>query len=163
MLGIAGWVCLVGMGASQPISHAASPAPATSASCHLQQRPRLYVGLPEGAPVDTIDQSARASRDIVREVKQWACGASTSLSVAVPSLQLAFARNAPIMFDHVQLDDVELVHAHVVLSSPVSVTHQLHWRVELSRGPEQSWLVTGTDVASPRDLAEAEPQPAPKR
>ena len=154
LLGIAGWLCLVGMGSSQPISHAASPAPASSASCRLHQRTPFYVGLPEGAPLDSFEESAIATRHIVREVKQWACGASTRLSVAVPSLQLAFARNAPIQLDRLQLDDVDLLHAHVVLSSSVGASDRLHWRVELTHGPEDTWIVMGTGAASPADLAE---------
>lgn len=154
MLGTGAWLCLVGMGSSQPISHAASPPVAANSSCRLQQKTPLYVGMPEGGTLDNFEESAIASRNIVREVKQWACGASTRMSVAVPSLQLAFARRAAIQLDRLQFDDPELLQAHVVLSSPASASAALHWRVELNRRPGSSWEVTGTDIASPRDLAE---------
>jgi hypothetical protein len=156
MLGTAAWLCLVGMGSSQPLLHASSPVPATGTSptCRIQQRTPLYVGFANGVSLDSFEESAVASRNIVREIRHWACDASTSTSVAVPSLQLAFARSTPVRLERVQFDDPALAHAHVVLSSTVAEHDKLHWRVDVTQGAEAGWAVTRTGIAGAEDLAE---------
>jgi hypothetical protein len=154
LFGTAAWLCLAGMGSSQPILHAASSVHASGASCLIAQKTPLYVGVFDRTAYDSFGETALASRNIVREVRHWACGASTSLSVAVPSLQLAFARGAALRLDRMQFDDSDMVHAHVVLSSTDTVTQSgpQHWRIELTQAPERGWTVTGTDMASAQDL-----------
>lgn len=156
MLGTAAWLCLAGMGASQPMLHAASPPPATSTSpsCRIQQRTPLYVGFADNVSLDSFEESAIASRNIVREIRHWACDASTSTSVAVPSLQLAFARSTPVRLERVQFDDAALAHAHVVLSDTAADSDKLHWRIDLTQAAEAGWAVTATGIASGDDLAE---------
>lgn len=155
MLGTAAWLCLAGMGSSQPVSQVAPAAPASTPPCHVQQRTPLYVGFPDGMPLDSFEETALASRDIVREIRHWACGRSTSPSLAVPSLQLAFAHNASMRLDRLQFADTELAHAHVVLSS-LAHEKSRHWRVDLSRAPEVGWAVTHTRIASAQDLSESQ-------
>lgn len=142
------------MGTAQPQLHAAPKVHAASSACRIQQRAPLFVGFAPGATLNSFEESAIASRKIVREVKHWVCGASTSLSVAVPSLQLAFARSEALELSRVQFDDLDLVHAHVVLSSMRSAGEQEHWRVDLSRQPEEQWRVMATGIARPEDLPE---------
>jgi len=114
----------------------------------IQQRAPLYVGFAPDARLDSFEKSAVASRDIVLEIKHWGCDASTSMNVAVPSLQLAFARSVSVRIERVQFDDVALVHAHVMLSSG----ENQQWRVDLTRDAEVGWTVTGTGTASSDDL-----------
>lgn len=154
MLGTAAWLCLAGMGSSQPVLEAAPSVPASSPRCRVQQRTPLYVGFPEGVALDSFEATALASRDIVREIRHWACGASTSPSVAVPSLQLAFAQSAPMRLDRLQFADTELVHAHVVLTSLAAPDDDRHWRVDLTRAAQTGWAVTHTGIASAQDLGD---------
>ncbi|HTU61779.1 MAG TPA: hypothetical protein VMF89_25155 [Polyangiales bacterium] len=141
------------MGSSQPLLQAAAvPAPVLSPACVIQQRAPLFVGFAPGARLDSFEDSALASRDIVREIKHWGWDASTSMTVAVPSLQLAFARSAAVLIERLQFDDVELAHAHVMLSSGESTPKQQHWRADLTRGAEAGWTVTATGIASADDL-----------
>ena len=140
------------MGSSHPTLHAAAPAPASGPACAIQQRTPLYVGFAPGARLDSFEDSAGASREILREIKHWGCDASTSMAVAVPSLQLAFARSAAVRIERLQFDDPELVHAHVMLSSGESTPEQQQWRADLTRGAEVGWTVTGTGIASPDEL-----------
>ena len=156
ILGTAAWLCLAGMGSSPPLLHTASASVvhADDAACRLHQRNPLYVGFPSGFSLGTFEESALASRNIVREMKHWACDASTSTAVAVPSLQMAFAGSAPIRLDRVQLDDSVLTHAYVVVSSGAQEHERQHWRVDLRRHPEAGWAVTGTGVADANDLVE---------
>lgn len=148
MLGTAAWLCLAGMGSSQPILHAEAPAPVTSPACAIQQRTPLYVGFALDAGLDSFEDSAVASRDIVREIKHWGCDASTTMTVAVPSLQLAFARSARVRIERLQFDDPELIHAHVMLSNGENTSRQQHWRADLTRGAELGWTVTGTGTVN---------------
>lgn len=149
-LGIAAWLCLAGMGSSKPGLHAQGLAPVESPSCTIKQRTPLYVGFAEGTTLDTFEGSALASSEIVREIKHWGCGASTSMAVAVPSLQLTFARTEALIIESLKFDDPEFVHAHVVLSSSASALQ--HWRVDLTQGPEAGWIVSSTGIASLEDL-----------
>lgn len=154
MLGTAAWLCLAGVGSSQPLLHAEVPEPLAGPKCAIQQRAPLYVALPPRARLDSFEESAIASSDIVREIKHWGCDASTSMSVAVPSLQLAFARSGGVRIERLQFDDSELVHAHVLLSSADNTSKPPQWRADLTRGAEVGWTVTGTGTASLEDLAE---------
>jgi hypothetical protein len=153
MVGTAAWLCLAGVGSSQPLLQAAVPAPVPGHACAIQQRAPLYVGLAPGARLDSFEKSAVASRDIVREIKHWGCDASTSMSVAVPSLQLAFARSGGVRIERLQFDDSELLHAHVMLSSLDTTARNPQWRADLTRDAELGWRVTGTGTASADDLA----------
>jgi hypothetical protein len=150
LLGTAGWLCLMGMGSSQSSLHASSAAP--SVPCVIQQKTPLYVGFADSMGLDMFEQTALESREILREVKHWACDESTDTSAAVPSLQLAFAKAEPMRLDRLQFDDPALARAHVLLSDAKT----LFWRIDLAHTDEQGWAVTRTGIASARDLADPE-------
>jgi hypothetical protein len=112
------------------------------------------VGFPDNVSLDSFEATALASRDIVREIRHWGCDESTSTAVAVPSLQLAFARSATIRLDRLQFGDAALTQAHVVLSSGTDESDRSNWRVDLTRATDVGWAVTHTGIASARDLAD---------
>lgn len=157
MFGTAAWLCLAGMGSSQPLLHAASPAAAAAPPCRIQQRTPLFVGFADNVSLDSFEDSAIASRHIVREVRHWACGTSTPTSVAVPSLQLALVQSAQVRIERVQFDDAELAHAHVVLSSPVAEDKRFYWRIDVTQAADAAWAVASTSIASERDIADQNP------
>jgi hypothetical protein len=156
----AAWLCLMGMGASQPPKHgdrfaASGDTDAESlASCKLKQKKPLFVGFAEGMHLDSFELSALAARDIVREVKHWACGDADNASIAVPSLQLAFARSAPIRLDVIQFDDAAMGSAHVLLAERVDTTNaEPNWRLDLT-AQDAGWAVTQSRLATAEDIAE---------
>ena len=152
----AAWLCLIGMGASQPPQHGDRFAASADslASCKLKQKKPLFVGFAEGMHLDSFELSALAARDIVREVKHWACGDADNASIAVPSLQLAFARSAAIRLDVVQFDDPAMASAHVLLAESVGATNaEPNWRLDLT-AQDAGWAVTQSRLATPEDIAE---------
>jgi hypothetical protein len=147
VLGTAGWLCLLGMGSSQPVLRAESPAAGTP--CRIQQKTPLFVGFAQGMGLEKFEETAIASRDIVRELKHWACDDSVDTSAAVPSLQLAFARSEPIRLDRLQFDEPNLARAHVVLTD----SGRTGWRVDFAQSAENEWAVTSTAIATAQDSA----------
>lgn len=153
----AGWLCLMGMGASQPPKHSDHLATSldvnTLAGCKLKQKKPLFVGFAQGMHLDSFESSALAARDIVREVKHWACEDVDNASIAVPSLQLAFARSAPVRLDIVQFDDADMGSAHVLLADSVEANATPSWRLDLTE-QDSGWVVTQSRLATAEDIAE---------
>jgi hypothetical protein len=148
------WLCLIGMGASQPLQAGSGNAPEKAASsCKLKQKKPLFVGFAEGMQLDSFETSALAARDIVHEVKRWTCDDTEKASRAVSSLQLAFARHEPLRLDLVQFDDPSMERAHVLLSQDRDARSEPRWRVDLI---EQSagWTISRSRLATAGDIAE---------
>jgi hypothetical protein len=139
------------MGASQPGLRAqgAEAAP----HCSVEQKKPLFVGFAEGMGLDSFEASALAAREIVREIKHWACDDDVNASAAVPSLQLAFAKSESLRLELLQFDDAELARAHVVLTEAPAGKGPLQWRVDLALADSSGWTVTRTRIATAADQA----------
>ena len=149
----AAWLLLMGMSVSQPPQAERARASAAS-SCKLKQKKPLFVGFAEGMRLDSFESSTLAARDILREVKHWACVDTENASVAVPSLQLAFARSEPIRLDMIQFDNADMERAHVLLAEDRATHVQPRWRLDLTE-QGSGWTVTSSRQATSADIAEA--------
>jgi hypothetical protein len=150
LLGIGAWACLLGMSAAQPTLRADEGS--LRVPCKIEQKKPLYVGFAEHMGLDRFEESAGESRYIIREIKHWVCDDGVDSSMAVPSLQLAFARSYPLQIQRLQFDDSELMHAHVLLSDAADAKSE-SWRVDLVSVDDTGWAVTHTNIARPEDLA----------
>jgi hypothetical protein len=152
VLGVAAWLCLPVMGAPQPLLHAESAA--ATPRCQIRQKTPLFVGFAKNRGLDSFEASAVASHGIIREVKHWACGDSTTPLLATPSLQRAFNRSASLRLDRLQFDNPGLARAHVVLSDASSAHSRSHWRIDLAQTDASGWAVTDTRIATAQDSAD---------
>ena len=143
------WLSLGCLAMVEPLSRA-EPSQLTPSACVVKQQSPLFVGFAEDADLASFEDTAIASKALLRGVKGWACGAPPGDATVVPSLRLALASSAGVRIARVQFEVSDLTRGYVVLDVPDGPAGSLaaasRWQVDMARQDDASWTVSRTSV-----------------